>query len=189
MNREELKELGLSDEQIDKVMASHGKVVNSIKEKADQVDSLESQIEDYKQQIADRDEQLESLSERAKDNEELTAEIDRLKEENQTATEELQQKLDQQAFDFTLDKALINAGVRNAKAVKALLDTESIKLDGDKLLGLDDQLESLKESDDYLFQSDEPESNDPQIVQPGNPQGSGTNADDDPFAKKLAQYK
>src|SRR5690625_1167122 len=116
MNREELKELGLSDEQIDKVMASHGKVVNSIKEKADQVDSLESQIEDYKQQIADRDEQLESLSEQAKDNEELLATIDQMKEDGKAATKELQEKLEQQAFDFTLDKALTNAGVRNSKA-------------------------------------------------------------------------
>src|SRR5690625_961242 len=181
MNREELKKIGLSDEQIDKVMASHGKVVNSIKEKADQVDSLESQIEDYKQQIAERDDQLAELGKKVENNEELTAEIDRLKEENKTATEALQQKLDQQAFDFSLDRALTNAGVRNPKAVRALLDTESIKLDGEKLLGLDDQLEKIKETDDYLFQSDEG-GNDPQIFVGGNPQGS--NPTKNPFSKE-----
>ena len=172
MNREELKKIGLSDEQIDKVMASHGKVVNSIKEKADQADSLESQIEDYKQEIAERDDQLAELGKKVENNEELTAEIDRLKEENKTATEALQQKLEQQAFDFSLDRALTNAGVRNPKAVRALLDVESIKLDGEKFLGLDDQLKSLKETDDYLFKSTE-SSNDPQIVAGGNPKGGG----------------
>lgn len=151
MNREQLKELGLSDEQIESVMKSYGKATNDLKEQADKVEGLESQIDDYKQQIADRDEQLESLSEQAKDNEELTAEIDRLKEDNKTATEELQEKLDKQAFNHSLDNALTSAGVRNAKAVKALLDVESIKLDGDKLLGLDDQLKALHESDGYLF--------------------------------------
>jgi len=46
MTREELKALGLTDEQIDKIMASHGKALNEVKEKADRVDGLESQIED-----------------------------------------------------------------------------------------------------------------------------------------------
>ena len=35
--------------------------------------------------------------------------------------------------------------------MKALLDLESIKLDGDNLLGLDTQLEKLKEDASYLF--------------------------------------
>jgi len=134
-------------------------------------------------QSAERDQQLEDLSDKAKDNEELTAEIDRLKEENQAATQDLKDKLEKQAFDFTLDKALTNSGVRNTKAVKALLDTETIKLDGDKLLGLDDQLTSLKESDDYLFQQEEPQGNDPQIVPPGNPNG-GTGNKNNPFSKE-----
>lgn len=156
MNREFLKEQGLTDEQIEAVMKEHGKTINSIKDKADKVDGLESQIDDYKKQIKQRDEQLDELSKQAKDNEELTAEIERLKEENKTATEELQEKLEKQAFDFALERALNKAGAKNAKAVKALLDTESIKLDGETLLGLEDQLKELQESDPYLFGSNEP---------------------------------
>lgn len=156
MNREFLKELGLSDEQIESVMKEHGKTINAVKEKADKVDGLESQIEDYKQQIKDRDKQLDDLSKQVKDNEELTAEIDRLKQENENATNELKDKLNKQAFNFSLEKALSNAGAKNPKAVKALLDVENIKLDGETLLGLDDQLTALKESDAYLFGDDEP---------------------------------
>ena len=37
------------------------------------------------------------------------------------------------------------------QAVKALLDMDKVKLDGDQLLGIDEQLKALKESDSYLF--------------------------------------
>lgn len=156
MNREFLKELGLNNEQVEAVMAEYGKSINSYKEKADKVDSLQSQIDDYKQQLADRDKQLDDLSKQVKDNEELTAEIERLKEENKTATEEFQQKLEKQAFEFALERALNKAGAKNPKAVKALLDTEKIKFVDENLIGLEEQLSALKESDGYLFGDDIP---------------------------------
>lgn len=152
MNREFLEGLGLEKETIDKVMAEHGKTVNTTKE---QLDTVTTERDNLKEQLTDRDTQLNDLSDKVKDSEELTAEINRLKEENQTATKELQNKLDTQAFEFKLDKALTGAKVKNTKAVKALLDTETIKLDGDKLLNLDEQLEALKESDAYLFEQEE----------------------------------
>ncbi|MED4080107.1 phage scaffolding protein [Halalkalibacterium halodurans] len=188
MNREFLKELGLEDETIDKIMKEHGKSVNSIKEKADKADGLENQIEDYKQQLADRDTQLEELGEKVKDNEELTAKIDELKQQNETTKTEYEEKLQQQAFDHKLETALAGAKVKNTKAVKALLDMDMIKLDGDTLKGLDDQLSKLKESDDYLFES-ETDSQTPQIVTPGNPNGGSNSSGDDPFAAKLAKYQ
>lgn len=156
MNREFLKEQGLTDEQIEAVMAEYGKSINSYKEKVDKVDSLQNQIDDYKQQLADRDKQLDDLSKQVKDNEELTAEINRLKEENEKATKELQEKLEKQAFEFALERALNKAGAKNPKAVKALLDTEKIKCVDDNLIGLDEQLTALKESDGYLFGENEP---------------------------------
>src|SRR5690625_3594996 len=129
MNREFLKNLGLEDDAIEKIMKEHGKTVNELKDKASNADNLQKQIDDYKEQITERDKQLDDLSKQVKDNEELTAEIERLKEENKIATEELQKKLEQQAFDFALERALNSPGAKNTKAVKALLDTESIKLD------------------------------------------------------------
>lgn len=185
MTREELKALGLTDEQIEKVMASHGKAINASKEKADKVEGLESQIADYKQQIKDRDKQIEELGKSAGDNKELLEKIEQLKEENTQATTELQEKLDKQAFDYSLDKALTKAGVRNAKAVKALLDTEKIKLDGESLLGLDDQLKEIKKSDAYLFDLDD--KGNPRIVNPGNPNGGGEGGDD-PFTAAANKF-
>lgn len=187
MTREELKALGLTDEQIESVMTSHGKTVNTIKDKADSVDSLLSQIDDYKQQIEERDTQLNELSEKAKGNEELTAQIDELKTQNESTKTEYEGKLQQQAFDHKLDSTLSGAKVKNTKAVKALLDMDTIKLDGDVLKGLDDQLNSLKENESYLFEQ-ETEPNSPTIVTPGNPNGGTNTGDDDPFAAKMAKY-
>lgn len=161
MNREFLKGLGLEDENIDKVMAEHGKTVNATKL---ELDTVTTERDGLKGQLGDRDKQLEKLSK--VDVKGMQAEIERLQGENA-----------EQAFNFNLEKALTGAKVRNPKAVKALLDTEIIKLDGDKLLNLDSQLEALKESDAYLFESEEappPPPNTPSIVVGGNPNGSGT---------------
>lgn len=185
MNREFLKGLGLEDDAIDKVMAEHGKTVNATK---GELDSIKTERDDLKTQLTDRDTQLQTLSEQVKDNEELTKEIEKMKSGNEEKVNELQQKLDQQAFDFSLENALKDAKVRNPKAVKALLDAEKIKLDGETLLGLDDQLTTLKESDAYLFETEENPESTPQIVTPGNPDG-GTNPDGDPFDAILAKYE
>lgn len=157
MNREELKELGLTDEQINSVMASHGKVVNATKQ---ELDTVTTDRDGLKAQLSDRDKQLETLSK--VDAKGLQAEIERLKGENAT-----------QAFNFSLEKALTGAKVRNPKALKALLDSETLKLDGDKILGLDGQLEAIKESDPYLFEVEQaaPPPNTPNIVAGGNPNG------------------
>lgn len=185
MNREFLKEQGLSDEQIEAVMAEYGKSINSYKEKAEQTESLESQIDDLNNQIKERDEQLEEL--KKVDAEGLQAKIDELQQANESTKSEYEQQLQQQAFDHSLSNALRDAKVRNTKAVKALLDVDEIKLDGDKLLGLDTQLEALKESDAYLFEGEKKEEEPKPNFTTGQHQSSGGN--NDPFDAKLAKYK
>lgn len=57
-------------------------------------------------------------------------------------------------LESKIDLAINNAKARNVKSVKANLDLDKIKLDGDKLLGFEDQIEALKKSDAYLFEID-----------------------------------
>src|SRR5699024_4574396 len=146
MNREFLKGLGLEDDAIEKIMAEHGRTFNDTK---NQLDTVTTERDDLKSQLSERDEQLEEL--KKVDAEGLQAKIDELQAANEATKNEYEEKLQQQAFEHKLHDTLKDSGVRNAKAVKALLDVESIKLDGDKLLGLDDQLKALHESDGYLF--------------------------------------
>lgn len=144
----------------------------------DKFDAKNQEVKGLQEQLSDRDNQLETL--KKVDPEGLQAEIDRLKGENETTATDFQAKLDQQAFDFGLERALINANVHNPKAVKALLDIDQIKPDGDKLLGLDTQLEGLKESDAYLFKD---ENNQANIFVGGNASG-GQGITKNPFSKE-----
>lgn len=54
-------------------------------------------------------------------------------------------------LDSAVNVALLEAKVKNPKLARAGLDMSLVKLDGDKLLGLSEQLEALKKSDGYLF--------------------------------------
>ena len=148
MKREFLTSLGIETEQVDKIMAEHGKTINSYK--AD-VEGKTKEVDDLSKQLKDRDKQLEELGKKASGNEDLQKQITDLQEANKQAAKDYQDKLNKQAFEFALERSLADAQAKNPKAVKALLNTEAIKLDGDKLLGLEEQLKTLKESDSYLF--------------------------------------
>lgn len=77
---------------------------------------------------------------------------------NQLAT--LQDKYNQDIASLklnnALDAALLASKAKNVKLVRALLNMDEIKLDGDKLLGFDSQLEAVKKSDSYLFEDADP---------------------------------
>lgn len=54
-------------------------------------------------------------------------------------------------LDSAVNMALVEAKAKNPKLAKAALDMSLVKMDGDKLLGLSEQLENIKKSDPYLF--------------------------------------
>ncbi|MBR9648731.1 phage scaffolding protein [Clostridium tyrobutyricum] len=124
-----------------------------------ELDTVNNSIKDYKKQLKDRDKQLEDLKDKAKGNEELTAEIERLKDENKNVAKDYEAKIEKLNFDTKLDKALTGAKAKNPKTVKALLNLENLKLDGEDIIGLKEQLEALKESDGYLFDENNTETN------------------------------
>src|SRR5690606_14329452 len=51
MNREFLKSLELSDEQIEKIMAEYGKSINSYKEKIEGLEGLSEKVQNYERQL------------------------------------------------------------------------------------------------------------------------------------------
>ena len=105
----------------------------------------------YKEMVAERDTQLADLKTWAKDNEVLKAQIAELQAKNKQVTEDYEKQLKDQRFAFAIERAVAKADARNVKAVVALLDTSKISLDGENLLGFDEQVAALKESDPYLF--------------------------------------
>ena len=57
-------------------------------------------------------------------------------------------------LDAAVDRALIAAKAKNTKAARVLLDMNAVKLDGETISGLDEQIKALKTSDGYLFEQD-----------------------------------
>lgn len=160
MKREFLKNMELTDEQIDAIMAENGKDVNGLKER---VNSLTAEKDGLQSQLTERDTQLKDLKGKVKDSDELTTEIEQLQKANKEAKDKYEADLTAQQKSFLVDKALTNAGARNAKAVSSLLDLDSVEVKDGQLTGLDDQLKALRESDGYMFKEDpQPSESQPQ---------------------------
>lgn len=148
----------------------------------DRFTQVNKEKNDYKNQITDRDKQLEDLKEKAKGNEELTTEIQKLKDANAQTTTDYEAKIKQMEFDTKFDNALSGYNPQNVKAVKALLDMEKVKLDGDTILGLEEQIKALKESDSYLFKNDVGSGT-------GTIGGAGSGSGADSLVQKLAKQR
>lgn len=184
MKREDLKELGLNDDQIAAVMTAYGKEVNPLKE---QVDSLTSERDSLKQQVSDRDGQLDDLRKNAGKNEELEATIKQLQDDNKAAAAKYQNDLAAKEKGFKIEGALRDAKARNVKAVLSLIDTNKVSVQKDGTLdGLTDQIAAVKQSDSYLFDG---ETKVDQPIKFGGNFGNGDNnngAGKDDIASRIA---
>ena len=152
--KELLEKLAKGESTVDDVLSAIDEA-NKERVPRTRLNDKNEEIKELSAQLKERDAQLDSLSKQTGDSKQLAEEIEKLKTANSETVAKYEEKLQQQAFDSKLSDALREAKVRNPKAVKALLDAENIKLDGEKLLGLDDQLSALKASDAYLFASEE----------------------------------
>ncbi|WP_338232875.1 phage scaffolding protein [Companilactobacillus muriivasis] len=113
MKREFLKDLGLTDEVIEKVMSEHGKDVQDVNSK---LASAEQERDSFKSQVDDRDNQIKGLSDKADNNEELNSQIEKL----QSTIKENDQKAADNLLQVKQDNAVTNylkdSGVRDVKA-------------------------------------------------------------------------
>ena len=80
--------------------------------------------------------------------------------------QEADQKVEAVKFDYALKAALSEAKARSPEKVAKLIERDALKLVDGRLVGLEEQLKALKESDGYLFEGDKPT---PNIVKPGSP--------------------
>ena len=87
-------------------------------------------------------------------------------------------------LNSAVDLELVARKAKNPKLAKAALDMSIIKLDGDNLIGLSEQLDKLKESDGYLFDTEEENKGGASMSTGGNHTGS---KDTDTFLSALMQ--
>ena len=154
MIQEILKNNGLNEDQITNILNSmkESKVYTTKHENIDErYNKLKNQKTELEAQIKERDTQLADLSKNNKDNEGLLNQIKDLQALNKQTTTDYENKINQMQFDYALEGALTNAKSKNNKALKALLDMNSIKYQEGKLEGLQEQIEALQKDASYLF--------------------------------------
>ena len=150
MKREDLEKLELSKEVIDQVMAMNGKDIEAAKAK---ITTIEQERDTLKNQLTGANQQIESF--KAMDIEAIKKSADEYKTKFEQAEADAKAQMNQLKFDHALDGALTEAKAKNAKAVKALLNVEGLKLtDEGVIVGLKEQLEKIKSENDYLFESE-----------------------------------
>lgn len=151
MTKEELLELGLTEEQIPGVFKINGKDVEKakgdLKGKEETIETLQGQLKTANKEIEDFKElDVKEIEKRAND----------YKEKFETAETEAKKKLENIQFEHELENAIRDSKAKNVKAVKALLDIETLKDSKNQIEDIKQALEATKEENDYLFGDDEP---------------------------------
>lgn len=141
MKREFLtKELSLSKEMTDKIMAQYGESVNSLKTEQER---LLKENEDLKAQV-----------EAACGVEARVSQLETEKSALEKNVGELTEELKNSKVNYEVSSRLILSGAKNLKAVSALIDKSKITFEEDCVLGLAEQIDAIKEECGYLFYDD-----------------------------------
>jgi hypothetical protein len=152
MTKEQLLEMGLTEEQADKVLNMHKEVLAGFIPKArfDEVNETKKELE---QQIQERDNQLKDLQEKVKGNEELEKTIKELQEANKATKEQYEAKIKDMTIIAAIQSKLTDAKYPDLLLTKFDRSKLSIAEDG-TVLGVDEQLAVLKEQYKDLFKPD-----------------------------------
>lgn len=145
MKRRFLEDLGLEADVIEKIMTEAGKDVTSLKAR---VDDLTEQINVKETTISEKNNKIAEL-EKVDVEAIKTAEYERGKTDGSKEIEVFKKQ-------NALDKALSKYKAKDTSILSKMLDMEKVKYN-DKfeiVEGLEEQINSIKESHDYLFNSD-----------------------------------
>lgn len=116
---------------------------------AQELMELNTELEGVKGQLSQANEQIAGFKEL--DIEGVKQKAAEWEQKYNQAAENSAREIEQLKFDFALDRELTKAQARNPKAVKALLDRDALKYDKGKIIGLEEQLETLKKGEDSAF--------------------------------------
>lgn len=147
MKRKFLEDLGLEGDAIEKIMAEAGKEITALKAK---VDDLSEQINVKETTIAEKNNKIAELEK---------VDVEAIKEQaRQEGRAEGSKEVEVFKKQNALDKALQGYKAKDTSILSKMLDMEKVKFN-DKfeiVEGLEEQINPLKESHDYLFESDKP---------------------------------
>lgn len=143
MQRKFLEDLGLEKEVIDKIMTENGNDVNNAKKK------LEVERDNYKTQLETAQTALKDFE--GVDVKELNGRISQLTADLSAKETEYQNKIADMEFSSVLESAITASKAKNSKALKALLDVETLKNSKNQAEDIKNAIEKVKSENDYLF--------------------------------------
>ena len=151
MRREFLKDLGLSDEIIDKIMNQYGLDIERYKEDKRGNEAKISMLND---KVKEQEEAINNMQKENESYTKLKQDYDLLQEEKTKNDNEYKQQIREIKLKSGLEKALNNAGAINQKVVmpllKEFLDTAEIDEKGN-INGLEEQIKQIKDNADTSF--------------------------------------
>lgn len=151
MTKEELKALGLTDEQVAKVTEDYGKNYVAKSQFNEKNEALKN-AEKEKGELA---KQIDELKKSNESNADLKRQIEDMQSAAKQREKEYADQLNTMKLDAAVERALTGAKAKNTKAVKALLDLADAKLDDKgEVAGLADKIKALQKSDAYLFDTE-----------------------------------
>ena len=163
MNLESIQALkieGLTEEGAKKIAEASEKELEGYVEKS-KYDTEVKAKEQLTKDVKARDKQLETLKGQTGDNEELKKQIETLQKDNKTAKETYEKELKELKINNAI-KLAINGDAQDADLVATLIDKEKLVVGNDgQIVGLDEQVKTLKESKSFLFKQVEEQENDP----------------------------
>jgi len=118
------------------------------KDRFDKVNTQKAELEKQVKSIEKKVKEFEPLT---KDNAELRESVTKLTGQIETSQKEYNDNVASITKNHAIDTAIIEQGGKNPKTINPLLNQSLISLDGSNLVGLNEQLKKLKESDGYLF--------------------------------------
>lgn len=150
MKREDIAKVfeGATDEQISALLNINSADIGRAKEK------IEAERDNYKSQLETAQTALKDFE--GVDVKELKGKIDTLTADLTAKETDYQNKLADMEFSSKLEGLITSSGAKNAKAVKALLDIESLKSSKNRDADLKAALEACQKENDFLFGSAEP---------------------------------
>lgn len=140
MKREFLEGLGLEKGIIDQIMTENGNDINREKAKADE----------YKSQLDTAKETLKGFE--GVDVAKLQGEITKLNADLANKDADYQKKIADMEFSSILDSAITDSKAKNIKAVRALLDIDTLKASKNQSEDIKKAIEEVKTANDYLFE-------------------------------------
>jgi Fe2+ transport system protein B len=140
-------EQALPKEVIDAILAENGRDIENAKKSYADYDSIKEQLQAAKEGLK----AFEGV-----DVAELQGKINQLTADLSRKDTEWKEKLAGMEFDGKLREAIGKAKGRSAKAIAALLDTETLRKSEDQEKDIAAALEKLKKENDYLFESGKP---------------------------------